>query len=90
MKKIKEWFRRTPKQPATPVMKPIEEWLQQLPDGYRERALSQLRNTAPQRSLIAAVQNFEFWEQTKEGYDFWGKVWNHYLTGSPLPKLPTE
>ncbi len=72
-------------------MKPIEEWLNQLPDGYRERALSYSERVVCNVStLLSAISCFVYWSKTAEGVDFWGAVYQHYETNgkTPLPPLP--
>lgn len=73
-------------------MKTIEQWLNELPDGYRERAL---RNTPKHRLsleddfLPEALNKAFSWADSQEGRDFWYKVYEHYDT-TPLPPLPKE
>jgi hypothetical protein len=70
--------------------KPITEWLAELPDGYRERALSQHDDVFKYaNNLNDAVFHFTAWPETKEGHEFWCKVWNHYEFGDDLPPLPS-
>jgi len=77
--------------------KTVVEYLMELPDGYRERALEQYDAAYATRfcaiygqseTMPAAIRGFANWEYTKEGYDFWLVVFNHYHYGTPLPPLP--
>ena len=73
-------------------MKTVKEWLQELPDGYRERALANLQTDSGGLLVDAqhrAVRKLRFWSETKEGYKFWSSVVS-YLMGesSDLPPLP--
>lgn len=72
-------------------MKTVKEWLQELPDGYRERALGQM--VAPEKnadSIGYAVLSIAVWEGAAEGWEFWDDVYKHYTQGTPLPPLPEE
>ena len=71
-------------------MKKISEWLQELPDGYRERALSQILIDTEEESLSEAVWCFNDFDHTKEGYGFWSAVANHCEGIWDLPALPDE
>lgn len=71
-------------------MKKISEWLQELPDGYRERALSQILIDTEEESLSEAVWCFNDFDHTKEGYGFWSAVANHCEGIWDLPALPEE
>jgi len=73
-----------------------KHYLNKLPDGYRERALSQIDEEvvhikpSPYKSVNDAVACFCHWDTTKEGEDFWGDVYEHYEFGNPLPPLPND
>lgn len=71
--------------------KPIEEWLSELPDGYRERALENRKKFPGEatiaRSIAGAVIGGFLWKPTPEGYDFWLSVYDYFNTPS-LPSLP--
>lgn len=72
-------------------MKTIRERLQELPPGYRERALANYQHkTDPQAHDMCDAINSAFrWASTPEGQTFWEEVYDHYSDlGSPLPKLP--
>jgi hypothetical protein len=75
--------------------KTLVEYLMELPDGYRERAIEQcdpLFFQAADRiySIEDAVKWFAKWDDTNEGLLFWLSVYDYYLIGSPhpLPPLP--
>jgi len=71
-------------------MKTTKEWLQDLPDGYRERALRNLQKATQkieEPSIDEALFGAFEWERTPEGSDFWGAVMRHYKKGTPLPPL---
>lgn len=72
--------------------KTILEWLQELPDGYRERAL---RNYGPEFcdtginiiDLADAVMWGFSWEESPEKESFWDAVWGWALGCGELPPL---
>ena len=71
-------------------MKTIREWLQELPDGYRERALVQADAEAldaPNADMSEALYGFKTWADTEEGFEFWSEVRQHYAIGTALPPL---
>lgn len=73
--------------------KTVIEWLEELPEEYRERAINQSVKrsaTATSSSLEKALLEFSIWEETKEGHPFWQNVLMHYLLGRDLPKLPDD
>lgn len=74
-------------------MKTIKEWLEELPDGYRERALENLNpNVASDLvySIGDAISGAFIWDCSQEGEDFWSDVYYHYEAPPPppLPPLP--
>ena len=78
-------------------MKTVKEWLMELPDGYRERALSQcvgFDDFTPDTvcdSMWQAVERFNKWPMTNEGATFWWQVYTHYKTlRHGLPALPQQ
>jgi hypothetical protein len=84
---------------ATAITEPttVLEWLQQLPDGYRERAIGQYNHEFAKSScsrygqpkeITDAIEGFAIWETTNEGEDFWRAVYHHYKLNEPLPPLP--
>jgi len=69
----------------------VREWIEQLPDGYRERALEQcVRSDYLCDSMRQALDFFADWRETEEKRGFWWDVYNHYLNGTPLPPLPEQ
>jgi hypothetical protein len=74
-------------------MKSTKQWLNELPDGYRERALKNLNlddeaASMEEESIIRALNVSFVWYDSPEGHDFWNAVQEHYLEGTPLPPLP--
>jgi hypothetical protein len=63
-------------------------WLQRLPDGYRERALSQCKMLSLNCDTMATSVHFMSKHRTVEGWGFWDDVYLHYKRGTPLPPLP--
>jgi len=67
--------------------KTIEDWLKELPRGYKERAL---RNTKPERlnrpcdSMSQAIMDFCTWGSTPE-QAFWSNIHCFYPILPPLP-----
>jgi hypothetical protein len=74
-------------------MKTVKQWLEQLPDGYRERALENLdpKNAhQKEKDMVEAIlASFDF-DKTKEGGLFWARVYGHYAKGLSLPPLPSK
>lgn len=75
--------------------KTIKEWLEELPDGYRERALANCdRAEDVASSMDEAIYCAFDWNHTSEGVDFWAHMliyyrdfsWRHLF----LPIIPTE
>lgn len=59
-------------------MKTIKEWLHELPEPYRIRALHNVKESfelleITEDSLIEALSGAFVWSTTKEGYEFWSK-----------------
>jgi hypothetical protein len=73
--------------------KTVKEWLEQLPDGYRERALSNMDAEYSERvadSMEVAIVMHSHWSNTREGFSFWYAVYEHCNWGKPLPPLPQD
>lgn len=73
--------------------KKISEWLNELPDGYRELALANFKEQGKSNDVFYNIGNVIFysfdWENTKENYYFWNEVYNYLLGNiSDLPPLP--
>jgi len=74
-------------------MKTVEEWLNELPDGYRERALKNVdvyKLNDLRDCMDEAIAEHCNWSRTPEGYQFWYEVYNHFEAGNTLPLLPCE
>lgn len=72
-------------------MKTAKQWLEELPDKYRKKALSQVMTPNDKAvDMPDALGNLLNYDYTKEGRAFWGAVKNHYKIGSPLPPIPTQ
>lgn len=66
------------------MTKPIKEWLQELPGGYRERALKNFNPEhaemmRPPRSLCDALLYSFDWQDSPEGYNFWSNAYDMIL-----------
>ena len=73
------------------MTKTIKEWLSELPDGYRERALVNTDEDAmenKEESMDNAIAAAFFWNSSHEGHKFWSDVLAHYSLDYPLPPLP--
>ena len=55
-------------------LKPVIEWLKELPDGYRERAIAQYDGEVADCKKQEAVGMYAYWSETKEGASFWAEV----------------
>jgi len=70
-------------------MKSYKEWLQELPDGYRELAINQCNIEGVAPDLMEAIWNFANYCNPKEGFGFWQRVhfaYKHSIILLPLPK----
>lgn len=73
--------------------KTVKEWLGELPEPYKARALANLHRPGANkhaatmlRDCIPAALGVAFmWNVSPEGYDFWLAVHNHFAQGDPLP-----
>jgi hypothetical protein len=73
--------------------KTIKEWLEQLPDGYRERALENAEYNLLElhrKTMATSIAAGFAWDDTPEGHSFWADVQKHYFAGTPLPPLPNQ
>ena len=74
----------------------IKEWLETLPEGYKERALANANKkgidlSEEAVSLHRAIVRACFMLKSVEGFDFWKGVYKYYYHLSmctPLPELP--
>ena len=78
-------------------MKPIREYLQELPSPYNALALSVVDESyesykAEVNSLLSAIMRMCIWEKTPQGYGFWDKVYLHFRNPNDhqLPPIPVE
>jgi len=69
--------------------KTVLDWLNELPDGYRELAL-EVRHKNNEKDLVStiyvAIDRFS-WEKTPQGDKFWGRVWDILAENEPLPPI---
>lgn len=78
--------------------KKISEWLNELPDGYRELALANFNEQGNENinvdTMVFALQDAFSWEKSNESYEFWYDVCDYIemniLTMPPLPKPKFE
>lgn len=75
--------------------KTIKEWLEELPDGYRELALKYYdpnydTGFFPESDLDHAIAEAFDWRSTPEGFGFWFDVHNWAHGFGELPPLPEE
>lgn len=72
------------------MKKTIKEWLEELPEGYRERALANctLPDAIAETMYKSLMSGFRF-RKAPEGGEFWIGVCSHYRKGTPLPPLPS-
>jgi len=82
-----------PDEVPTDKVEAVKYFLNQLPDGYRERALAQVNEERVNNYVLAtsidyAISTFRLWGETKEGVDFWMDVHQHYSTPDKYPTLP--
>lgn len=66
------------------------EWYQELPDGYRERAIKNCEEPDMKQDSQADAVGMKARGVTPEGACFWDAVHDHYNYGNPLPPLPTD
>jgi len=78
---------------AVPAPKTVKQWLETLPDGYRERALANCtRPDGLETSLHHTIPAAFRWADTPEGGKFWKQVylWACNPDKNPLPPLPDD
>jgi hypothetical protein len=78
---------------AVPAPKTVKQWLETLPDGYRERALANLFE--PEKTvanLATAITGIRAWSGTPEKYNFWSRVYGWAIDPDThtLPPLPVD
>ncbi len=72
--------------------KKISEWLNELPDGYRELALANFKEQkikdVIRNSTYKAIHDLD-WSKTNENFIFWEQVYDYYACiKTDLPPLP--
>jgi NTP pyrophosphatase (non-canonical NTP hydrolase) len=75
------------------MIKTVKEWLEELPDGYRERALENMCEnfkSVVYESMGDAISGAFTWDETQEGGAFWMDVRYHYDYFALLPPLPNS
>ena len=74
------------------MAKTVNEWFNELPDGYRQRAICNTNKGALETytaaTMVKAIYGSFRWSETPEGVTFWSGVKNHYANGTPLPPPP--
>jgi len=74
------------------MTKTIKEWLSELPDGYRERALANTDKDMAkdmEASMSSALVTGFNWREKSEGFAFWASVHSFYCGSvDSLPPLP--
>jgi hypothetical protein len=77
------------------MSKTIKEYLNELPDGYRELALKRYDPAYYDGEdeinclRLALLNAFDFLE-TPEGFTFWAGVYNYVSHNGPLPPIPEK
>jgi hypothetical protein len=75
-------------------MKTTEEWFNQLPEDYRDKALKNMIDPSAQHyTLAGAVSNGFVWDSTPEGKDYWNGVFRELMYGEkfePTLTIQTE
>lgn len=86
-----------PVEPPTDKVEAVRYFLNQLPSGYRERALAQVnedrvKSRRKAKSILEALMSFAEWTKTCEGDTFWNEVDNYYfrIKRFSLPPLPND
>ena len=82
---------------AKPKEKSILEWLQELPEGYRERAIRNYdenfcgSHDKIEQNISSALRHAFDWHHSPETYSFWYDVYCYAMnTSRKLPPLPVE
>lgn len=73
-------------------VKTIKEWLNELPEWYRELAMkyeNQLFSVASEW-MWDALSSWFYWSKTDEWWNFRWRVYNYYVSWSVLPPLPEK
>jgi hypothetical protein len=75
------------------MRKTIKEWFNELPEGYRERAIKNThegRMNTHEPTMVEVIYRSFRWSGTPEGHTFWREVKDHYAKGTLLPPLPNQ
>jgi hypothetical protein len=73
------------------MSKTTKEWFNELPDGYRERAIANTTEgilETRENSIVDAFYRSFTWDKSPEGHRFWKRVKDHYAYDTPIPPLP--
>lgn len=59
-------------------MKIIKEWLSEINEPYKSQALNNLTNESiiKHESFSSALQCAFIWKDSKEGYNYWKRIFN--------------
>ena len=69
---------------------PVREWLKTLPNGYRQRALANLKNEHLTASELGEALLVAFvWEYSPEGMGYWHELWKCIFLHNEIP-MTTE
>lgn len=87
-----------PNEIPTDKVEAVKYFLNQLPEGYKQRALGQVDEKRVKsahgfaKNFAEALWFFADWEKTKEGDPFWRKLFMHYdkPTSNRLPPLQND
>ena len=71
-------------------LRPITEWLNELPDGYRALAIAQHDNDILECFKENAIWAFAEWDKTTEGWHFWHHVALAFIDRCEYPPLPKD
>lgn len=79
----------------TDKVEAVKYFLNQLPSGYKERALAQVDERRVKKvggeikNIVEALYFFCEWADTNEGEMFWREVAQHYFRPATTPMLPS-
>lgn len=63
-------------------MKTTQEWFDQLPEDYRDKAFKNMIDANAQHyTLAGAISNGFVWDSTPEGKDYWNGVFREIMYG---------
>lgn len=65
--------------------KTIKEWLEELPEPYRTQALKNTKKLDYVTGSLERALNCAFdWDSSKEGYNYWGRIFLKIKRNEPL------